>query len=46
MRGLGNVGVFQYMEFTVAQIDLNARALTELTHRLLPSMLKKKVEEF
>jgi uncharacterized protein len=40
--GFGQFGRFcsVSLKLNLAQIDLNARALTELTHRLLPSMIR------
>ncbi len=42
--GFGQFGSFSdvSLKLNLAQIDLNARALTELTYRLLPSMIRSK----
>jgi uncharacterized protein len=42
--GFGQSGSFSdvSLKLNLAQIDLNARSLTELTHRLLPSMIRNK----
>ncbi|HZD30699.1 MAG TPA: SDR family oxidoreductase [Candidatus Angelobacter sp.] len=42
--GFGQSGSFSdiSLNLNLAQIDLNARSLTELTHRLLPSMIKNR----
>ncbi len=42
--GFGQSGSFcnVSLKLNLAQIDLNARSLTELTHRLLPSMMRNK----
>jgi uncharacterized protein len=42
--GFGQCGSFDSVSLTMnlAQIDLNARSLTELTHRLLPSMVRNR----
>ncbi len=42
--GFGQSGSFSNvsLKLNLAQIDLNARSLTELTYRLLPSMIKNK----
>jgi short-subunit dehydrogenase len=42
--GFGQFGSFSSvsLKLNLAQIDLNARSLTELTHRVLPTMIKNK----